>query len=268
MNQGPAPDAAPVLTAGRGDGGEEGGNGADLVADLDGGRIGRWYWSVRNLCWPLRNIWLKVELEHAANVPATGPVILAPNHRSFLDSVLLMHTLPREVTFLGKAEYLDHWATRTLFPAAGMIPVDRSGKQITRSLGEAVRRLQEGHAVGLFPEGTRSRDGRLHRGHTGVAHLALRTGAPIVPVGIIGSEAAQPVGSRLPRPGVTVTLRFGSPIDLGRWADRGTGRDVKREITDEVMEAIAALSGQTMAGDTDLPSPDTNRASEGAAPAI
>lgn len=220
---------------------------AALVASVDERHIGRWYWATRAASLPLRKFWLDIRLEDEANVPRRGGVILAANHLSFLDSLLLMYSLPRRVSFLGKAEYLAAWPTRKLFPAAGMIPVDRSGRGVVKSLAWASKRLELGEIVGIFPEGTRSRDGLLHRGHTGVAHLALRTGAPIVPVGIAGSAAAQPPGARFPVRGASVRLRFGSPVDLGGWVGRGASSVVKREITDEVMAAIGALSGQDLA---------------------
>jgi len=213
---------------------------------LDPETIGRRYWSVRRLSAPLHRWWLDVEREGLENVPEHGGVIFAANHLSFIDSVLLMYSCRRQATFLGKAEYLTMPATRRLFPAAGMIPVDRSGRGVGRSLGLAIDRLRSGEIVGIFPEGTRSRDGMLREGHVGVAHLALKSGAPIVPIGIVGTETAMPPDSLIPRR-TPITVRFGAPIDLGRWSgERPTG-GVKREITDEVMDAIAALSGQRRA---------------------
>lgn len=177
------------------------------------------------------------------NIPPHGGVILAANHLSFLDSVLLMYAPPRRVSFLGKQEYVTARSTRRLFPAAGMIPVDRSGRGVARSLGLAIERLRAGEIVGIFPEGTRSRDGLLHPGHAGVAHLALRSGAPIVPVGIVGSDRAMAPGRLLPtRAPITVTV--GEPIDIGPWAGRPPSATVKAEITEEVMASIAAISGQ------------------------
>lgn len=222
---------------------------SELLSSVADDDIGRWYWSTRRLSWPLRRIWLKVRLEDEANVPETGGVILAANHLSFLDSMLLMYSLPRRVSFLGKAEYLESRFTRKLFPAAGMIPVDRSGRGVVQSLDRAANRLASGEIVGIFPEGTRSRDGHLHRGHAGVAHLALRSGAPIVPVGIVGSAEAQAPGARIPRRGAEVTMRFGSPLDLGRWAGQPPTGETKREITHELMLSIAALSGQRYVDD-------------------
>ena len=206
-------------------------------------RIGHRYWSVRRATSPLHRGWLDVRRKGLENVPTHGGVILAANHLSFIDSVVLMYSGRRRVTFLGKAEYLDSVVTRRLFPAAGMIPVDRSGRGVGKSLGLAIDRLHDGEIVGIFPEGTRSRDGLLHDGHVGVAHLALKSGAPIVPVGIVGTDTAMAPDSLLPRR-TPITLRFGAPIDLGRWTGRRPTGAVKREITDEVMDAIAGLSGQ------------------------
>lgn len=210
---------------------------------IDLAAVGRRYWSVRRLTAPLHRGWLDVEREGLENVPDHGGVIFAANHLSFIDSVLLMYSGRRRVTFLGKVEYLSMPATRRLFPAAGMIPVDRTGRGVGRSLGAALDRLAAGEIVGIFPEGTRSRDGLLHEGHVGVAHLALKSGAPIVPVGIIGTETAMPPDSLVPRR-TPIRLRFGAPVDLGRWSGQRPTGAVKREITAEVMDAIAALSGQ------------------------
>lgn len=214
------------------------------AAMVDPELVGKWYGRTRLATWPLRRLWLDIDVEGMANVPETGPAILAANHLSFLDSMLLMYETPRRVTFLGKAEYLDSRWTRRLFPAAGMIPVDRSGRGIAQSLRQALGRLADGEVVGIFPEGTRSRNGLLHRGHPGVAHLALRSGAPILPVGIIGTDRVQPPGQRLPRRSAPVTVKFGAPVDLGAWHRAKPVGATKREITAEVMHAIAALSGQ------------------------
>ena len=216
----------------------------DPLDQLELGDIGRRHGTTRMASWPLRRLWLDVDFEGRSNVASDGPVILAANHLSFIDSVLMMYSLHRRVTFLGKAEYLRSRATASLFPAAGMIPVDRSGRGVAKSLRYAEQRLAAGEVVGIFPEGSRSRDGRLHRGHVGAAHLALRTGAPIVPVGIIGTDSIQPAGKRLPDFRGKATLRFGSPIDLGPWAGRGRSGAVKREITEELMASIAELTGQ------------------------
>ena len=213
--------------------------------------IGRWYWTIRRVTIPLHGGWLRADMRGLENIPPEGGVILAANHLSFLDSVLLMYAPPRRVTFLGKQEYVTARSTRRLFPAAGMIPVDRSGRGVARSLGLAIERLRAGEIVGIFPEGTRSRDGMLHPGHAGVAHLALKSGAPIVPVGIVGSDRSMAPGRLLPsRSPMEVT--FGEPIDLGPWVGERHTASVKAEITEEVMASIASITGQ----DRVLPVPD------------
>lgn len=214
---------------------------------IDPARIGRWSGATRRASWPLRRLWLDIEVQGAANIPADGPVILAANHLSFIDSALLLFETPRQVSILGKVEYLDSALTRTLFPAAGMIPVDRSGRGVAWSMRLASDRLRAGEAVAIFPEGTRSRDSLLHTGHPGVAHLMLRTGAPVVPVGIIGTDAVQPPGTRVPRR-TPITLRIGAPLDPGRWRDRRPVASTKRDITAEVMAAIGGLTGQPYVG--------------------
>ena len=205
---------------------------------------GRLYQVARHLTAPLRDHWLDVSVHGAANVPERGGVVIAANHLSFLDSMLIMYALDRPVGFLGKAEYLRRPVTRLLFPATGMIPVDRSGRGVARSLRLAQGRLVAGGIVGIFPEGTRSRDGRLHRGHTGVAHLALRTGAPIVPAGIVGTDAALPPDARLPVRGAPITIRFGAPIGPPPLPGGRRTATARRALTDEVMASIASLSGQ------------------------
>jgi 1-acyl-sn-glycerol-3-phosphate acyltransferase len=187
------------------------------------------------------------------NVPRTGPVILASNHLSFADSLVIPIVAPRKVVFLAKSDYftgtgIKGRAQRAWFEGMGMLPVDRDDtKAALASLDTALDVLGRGEAFGIYPEGTRSRDGRLYRGRTGVAHLALTAGAPVVPVGLTGTERLQPVGSRLPRV-VPVTVRFGEPIEVaGRYDGVPSGR-ARREVTDQIMAAIRALSGQEEAG--------------------
>lgn len=189
-------------------------------------------------------------LEH---VPATGPVLLASNHLSFADSLVIPIVVPRRVAFLAKSDYftgpgMKGALSKAWFSGLGMLPVDRDDTRAALvSLDIALGVLARGEAFGIYPEGTRSRDGRLYRGRTGVAHLALTAGAPIVPVGLVGTERLQPVGSRLPRV-VPVSVRFGAPIEVaGRFDGVPLGR-ARRELTDEVMTAIAGLSGQDVAG--------------------
>ncbi len=196
----------------------------------------------------LRAVWRPV-VEGVDHVPRTGGVLLASNHLSFVDSVVIPSVAPRDVVFLAKSDYFTGTGVRgalqrAWFEGLGMIPVDRDdSRSAIASLGVALEVLQQGKAFGVYPEGTRSRDGRLYRGRTGVAQLALQSGAPIVPVGLIGTEQLQPVGSRLPRL-VKVTVRFGEPVVVaGRYDGVPPGR-ARREITDEVMRRIAGLTGQ------------------------
>ena len=189
-------------------------------------------------------------LEH---VPSTGPVILASNHLSFADSVVIPIVVPRPVAFLAKAEYFERPGARgrlakAWYEALGALPVDRDdSKAALASLDTALGVLAGGGAFGIYPEGTRSRDGRLYRGRTGVAQLALTSGAPIVPVGLRGTDQLQPVGSRRPRL-VKLTVAFGEPIDVRGAYDGVPPGKARREITDRVMGEIQRLSGQEAAG--------------------
>ena len=179
------------------------------------------------------------------NIPMSGGAILAPNHTSVIDSFFLPAMLPRAITFVGKAEYLDDWKTRRLFPALGMIPIDRSGGDASaRALDAATGLLEDGELFGIYPEGTRSRTGFLHKGHTGAARLSLRTGAPIVPVGILGTRTIQPPDASFPRPFRPVEIRFGRPVRPASSESVSDTRMRLRQITDELMFEIRALTGQ------------------------
>lgn len=202
---------------------------------------------------PLFRLVWRPEVRGLANVPATGPVILASNHLSFADSVVIPTLVPRRVAFLAKDDYFTGTGpkgafTKAWFEALGMLPVDRDDPQAAlKSLDVALEVLRGGGAFGIYPEGTRSRDGRLYRGRTGAAHLALTAGCPIVPVGLVGTQRLQPVGSNLPRL-VRIKVSFGRPVEVaGRFEGVPLGR-ARRELTDEVMSAIADLSGQEQAG--------------------
>ena len=197
---------------------------------------------------PLTHALYRPRIEGKDNVPMTGGVILASNHLSFIDSFAIPLAAPRQVRFLAKEEY---WTGQGLggrvragfFDAVGMIPVDRnSSRAAQESLDQALRVLRDGDAFGIYPEGTRSRDGRLYRGRTGVAWLALTAGVPVVPVGLLGTQDIQPIGARFPKL-AKVTVRFGAPIGVERFAAMPAGRG-RRQLTDEVMDAIAALTGQ------------------------
>ncbi|MCT1367474.1 MULTISPECIES: lysophospholipid acyltransferase family protein [Kocuria] len=182
------------------------------------------------------------------NFPENGPVIVASNHRAFLDSVIISAMMPRRVAFLAKAEYVNSPGMRgklmkTLFDMIDIIPVNRSDQsQRLKALEKGLERLEQGEVFGIYPEGTRSRDGYLYRGRIGVAWLAHKTGAPVVPIGLIGTEKLQPPGSRLIRP-VRFTVRVGKPMYFDRMGDRQTGKQ-RRQTTDLIMDEIAQLSGQ------------------------
>lgn len=194
---------------------------------------------------PLFRVGWKVEVEGIENVPDDGPAIMCPNHVSVLDSFFLPLVLPRRITYVGKAEYMDDWKTKHLFPAIGMIPIDRGGGSAAeRALTAAARVLGRGELFGIYPEGTRSRDGVLHKGHTGAARLALRTRSPIVPVGLSGTREVMPPDARFPKLRLPVRVRIGEPISVEPHLDRADDRLVLRQITDEVMFEIRELSGQ------------------------
>jgi 1-acyl-sn-glycerol-3-phosphate acyltransferase len=205
---------------------------------------------VRAIARPVMRACYRVRVEGIEHVPAHGPAIISANHRSFFDSPLVMTMTPRPVVFLGKAEYMDSRTTRYLFPAVGMVPIKRDVKKASMAaLQTAAELLENGRLVGIYPEGTRSRDGLLHRGHAGVAHLAVMTGAPIVPVGIIGTERVQPIGSSFPKPfRQPITIRFGEPIDPANYRYGGS-RKRRHQMLDDVMASIAAMTDQERSPD-------------------
>ncbi len=205
-----------------------------------------WLYPVaRPVLLPIFHFAWRIRLEGRHHLPADGPAILCPNHTSVIDSFVLPAVLPRRITFVGKAEYLDSWKTRHLFPALGMIPIDRTGGEASkRALDLAAGVLEAGELFGIYPEGTRSRDGRLHKGHTGAARLALRTGAPLIPVGLVGTRDIQPPDAKVPRVFRPCVVRIGRPIDVAHYRDRADDRLVLRQLTDELMYEIRALSGQ------------------------
>ena len=183
------------------------------------------------------------------NIPAEGPAILASNHNAVWDSVFLPMMLDREVVFMGKADYFTGtgfkgWVTKEFMRAVGTIPVDRSGGRASEAaLNAGLKRLREGELFGIYPEGTRSPDGRLYRGKTGVARLALLSGAPVIPVAMIGTHAAQPIGQRIPSR-TNIGMVIGEPLDFSRYKGLHKDRYVLRAITDEIMYNLMLLSGQ------------------------
>ncbi len=208
------------------------------------------YWLLKVALTPLFLLLWRVQVEGREHVPADGAAVLAANHQSFCDSLFIPLAVPRKVTFLAKAEYFDSPKTAWFFRAVGQIPIRRgSGKEAERALETAADALGEGRLVALYPEGTRSLDGLVHRGRTGVARLSRERGVPVVPVGIQGTRAVQPVGKRLMRPGKTVVVRFGPPMWMPPGADRpdapaAQDRRELREFTDTLMHEISGLSGQ------------------------
>jgi len=187
----------------------------------------------------------RFDLRGFEQLPETGPAILCANHVSFLDSAFLIIQAPRNISFVGKSEYLDSWKTRRLFPALGMIPIDREGGEKAQvALDAAENVLQRGELFGIFPEGTRSRDGMLYKGKTGAARLAVKLDCPIFPVGIVGTREIQPPDAKLPRVGGRVSITIGKPISPARYAQRSDDHLVLREMTDEVMFEIQSMTGQ------------------------
>jgi 1-acyl-sn-glycerol-3-phosphate acyltransferase len=216
----------------------------------------------RRLARPIATRLWDIDLNGYDRLPAEGPAILCPNHISFLDSAFLMLTVPRNVSFVGKAEYLDSWKTKHLFPAMGMIPIDRSGGDKSQAALEAAEAvLRRGELFAVFPEGTRSRDGNLYKGRTGAARLATKLGCALYPVGIVGTDAIQPVDAKLPKLGGACSITIGRPLWPERYAGRGPEHQAWRAMTDELMFEIRELTGQRYLdvyagqGDVEQPKP-------------
>jgi len=207
--------------------------------------VGQLYPIARAVMDPLFSFLWRIEVEGLDRLPETGGAIMAPNHLSVIDHFVLASCLPRRITYVGKGEYMDSWKTKYIFPALGMIPIDRSGGSAAQAaLDAAAGVLADGELFGIYPEGTRSRDGLLHKGHTGAARLALRTGCPIYPVGLQGTLEVQPPDSSMPKPFKVMRVRIGRPVSVTRYLDRADDRLILRQIIDEVMFEIRELSGQ------------------------
>ncbi|MGI5213980.1 lysophospholipid acyltransferase family protein [Plantactinospora sp. CA-290183] len=197
--------------------------------------------------------WLKLifrpQVEGRENLPGSGPAIIASNHLSFSDSIFMPLMVKRKVTFVAKAEYftgkgLKGWLVRMFFVGTGTIPVDRSGGRAAQAaLDTQLKVLRAGNIAGIYPEGTRSPDGRLYRGKTGVARLALDSGAPVIPVVMLNADEIQPPGKLIPKI-KRVKIRFGKPLDFSRYAGMSGERFVERAITDEIMYELMELSGR------------------------
>ncbi len=200
--------------------------------------LGPWLWLI-----------FRPKIDGLRNIPSHGPAILAGNHLSFSDSIFMPLVVRRRVTFVAKAEYftgkgIKGWLTKSFFLGTGCIPVDRSGGDAARAALETqLRVLRSGNLAGIYPEGTRSHDGRLYRGKTGVARLALESGAPVIPVAMLNSDIIQPTGKLIPKV-MRVKIRFGAPMHFGRYADKLGDRLVERAITDEIMFELMELSGR------------------------
>jgi 1-acyl-sn-glycerol-3-phosphate acyltransferase len=207
------------------------------------------YWLAKAVLYPVLTALFRPSVRGLEHVPVTGPAILASNHLSFSDSIFLPLVLPRRLSFMAKAEYftgrgLKGRLTAGFFKGIGQLPVDRSGGRA----GEAAIQLAEGvlgrgELFGIYPEGTRSPDGRLYRGKTGVARLALRTGVPVLPVAMVGTDVVQPVGRRIPRIR-RVGVVIGAPLDFSRYEGLEGDRFVLRSVTDEIVYEMMRLSGQ------------------------
>lgn len=208
------------------------------------------YWLMKNvIAGPLLKGIFRPWVTGADNIPKSGAVILASNHLSFVDSVFLPICIDRDMVFLAKSEYfttkgIKGWATKWFMKGTGMLPIDRSGgKASEASLNTGLRVLAEGRVLGIYPEGTRSPDGKLYRGRTGIARLVLESGVPVVPVAMIDTEKVMPIGAKWPkmrRPGIII----GKPLDFSRFQGMEGDRFILRSVTDEIIYELAGLSGQ------------------------
>ena len=211
----------------------------------DGPGAGTLQRRVRKVGAPVVSRLWDIELSGFDRLPTEGPAILCPNHISFLDSAFLTFSLLRNISFVGKAEYMDSWKTKFLFPAMGMIPIDRAGgTKSTAALDAAEQVLRRGELFGIYPEGTRSRDGKLSKGRTGAARLAMTIGCPIYPVGIIGTDEIQPPDAKAPKLRKRAQIKLGRPIKPERYLNRASEHLAWRSMIDEVMFEIRELSGQ------------------------
>ncbi|MCW2837993.1 MAG: 1-acyl-sn-glycerol-3-phosphate acyltransferase [Marmoricola sp.] len=208
------------------------------------------YWFLKWIAiGPLLRVVFRPRISGAENVPDEGPAILASNHLSYADWLFMPLTLPRRVTFVAKAEYFNSpgikgWFQKRFFSGAGQVPIDRSGASAAEGALTAAKRVLDAKELfGIYPEGTRSHDGKLYRGKTGVARLALETGVPVIPVAVVGTDVVAPPGKKFgsfTRP----LVRFGTPLDFSRYEGMENDRYILRSITDEIMYEIMRLSGQ------------------------
>ncbi|WP_245723642.1 lysophospholipid acyltransferase family protein [Paramicrobacterium humi] len=221
------------------------------IAPARAKRPGFVYWLGRSVLTPIVRGYYRPRVTGRQNVPKSGRVIFASNHLSFIDSIAIPVCSPRPVQFLAKSSYftgtgVKGWVVRTFFGSIGAVGVDRGAGQAAQAALNTGRTILEAeNAFAIYPEGTRSLDGRLYRGRTGVAWLALTTGALVVPVGLRGTDAMMPVGASMPRR-AKVSVAFGEPIDVSKHGEARSGK-ARRAATDEIMAAIHELSGQELA---------------------
>src|SRR6201992_2569317 len=208
------------------------------------------YWLLKYIfLGPLLTILGRPKIEGLEYVPQSGPAILASNHLAVMDSFYLPLVVRRRITFLAKSEYFTGkgfkgWCSRWFFTAVGQVPIDRSSADAAQAaLDTAQRVLGEGKLLGMYPEGTRSPDGRLYKGKTGLARLALETGVPVIPVAMIGTNKVNPPGTSMLRFG-KVTVRFGEPMDFSRFDGLAGNRFIERAVIDEVIYELMGLSDQ------------------------
>ncbi|MGH3825345.1 MAG: lysophospholipid acyltransferase family protein [Pseudonocardiaceae bacterium] len=208
------------------------------------------YWLLKHLLLgPVMKLTCRPQVRGAEHIPKRGGAILASNHLAVADSFFLPLMIRRRLTFLAKREYfttpgLRGWLKRQFFSAAGQVPIDRSsGSAAQAALDTGVRLLNAGKLLGIYPEGTRSPDGRLYKGKTGVARMALEAGVPVIPVVMVGTDKVSPAGTKMWRPH-PVEIRFGAPLDFTRYAGLAGDRFVERSMVDEIMYSLMDLSGQ------------------------
>jgi 1-acyl-sn-glycerol-3-phosphate acyltransferase len=208
------------------------------------------YWVLKTVVLgPILRLLFRPWVEGEENIPETGAAIFASNHLSFSDSIFLPLLVPRRMTFLAKSDYftgvgLKGRLTAAFFKGVGQLPIDRSGGRASEAaLRSGLKVLGRGDLLGLYPEGTRSPDGRLYKGRTGVARMALEAGVPVIPVAMINTDKAQPTGTKIPKL-VRIGVRIGTPLDFSRYEGMEGDRFVLRSITDEIMYALMELSGQ------------------------
>jgi 1-acyl-sn-glycerol-3-phosphate acyltransferase len=209
-----------------------------------------WYWLFKYIfIGPLLSLLARPKVEGLEHIPDSGPAILASNHLAVADSFYLPLVVRRRITFLAKSEYftdtgLKGWAKRWFFKVAGQVPIDRRSADTAQdALDTAKRLLADGKLLGMYPEGTRSPDGRLYKGKTGLARLALQTGVPVIPVAMVGTDVVNPPGSTVWRFG-SITVRIGKPLDFSRFEGLAGNRFIERAVIDEVMYELMQLSGQ------------------------